>query len=221
MSRRRVLRRGAALAFPFLAGCNRLWSSDTRTSQDGTPKTTKRPTQRTPTPERTTDENSLRLVVEERYALGESHTLHDWTIAVASVSLDTTFRLDHDDSTYRMPDEEQLVVVTVEITNRTDSRKAWTDAPFALIVEDQLFEEQLGFEHPDFDEPVQMDDLAQIDHVRRYAPSGHPVEGGETVRSWVLFVLPRTLTQEQIEVGFDGDLDDEAGYPIRWVPKTG
>lgn len=223
MNRRSVLRRGSTLAFTFLAGCNGTQSSSSTTSPpNGTPSsTTERPTASTTTaPDQTGDEKTPNLVVEQRYPLGESHSVRDWTIAVTSVPLETTFQLDHDQGTFQMPEDEQLAVVTVQITNRTDSQKAWTDAPFVLIADAGLFYEQLGFDHPDFDEPVQMDDLTQIDHVRRYAPSGHPVEGGETDRSWVLFVLPRALDRKQIEVGFDGDFDDDVGYPIRWVPKT-
>lgn len=169
--------------------------------------------------DRTTDEETPHLVVEQQYELGESHQFGDWAIAVTSLTLDMTFRLDHDDATYRMPDGEQLAVVTVEVTNTAESRNAWTDSPFALIAGDRVFEERLGFDHPEFDDPVQMDDLVRIDHLRRYAPSGHPVESGETVQSWVLFVLPRSLTREGIQIGFDDDLDDDAGYPIRWVPE--
>ena len=205
----------------LLAGCNGTFSSGTtEVSPTGTPvPTTEQPTEATTTTaEQTTDETPS-LAVEERYGLGESHTIDEWSIAVTTVSLDTTFQLDSDDTTYRMPEGEQLAVVTVEVTNTEDSRKTWAGVPFAIIADGRLFDEQLGFDHPDFDGPVQMDDLVQIDHVRRYAPSGYPVEGGETVRSWMLFVLPRDLTCERIEIGFDDDLEDDAGYPIRWVPK--
>lgn len=215
MDRRAILRRASMLALPLLVGCSGTQSTDTATS---TPNGTTAPT--TTVPESTTDEETPHLVVEQEYDLGESHQFGDWTVAVTSVTLDTTFRTD-DDAPYRMPDGEQFAVVTVEVTNGTCSRKTWTDTPFVLVADDRLFVEQPGFEHPDFDEPVQMDDLTRVDHMRRYAPSGHPVEGDETVRSWLLFVFPRGLTREGIEVGFDGDLDDGRGYPIRWVPKKG
>lgn len=208
-----LLTSGVTLAVA-LAGCNGAINSDERstTTGDGATTTTKKTT--TETREKT---ETIRTVgqAETQYRLGTAHVHAGWKFAVVNFELTRQFQVN--DESYEMPDGKTLGIATIHVENQPSEKRGWSGVPLAVIFDGNIYEKQRGFNHPTFSDYVVMDELKGIGTARQYAPSAYPVEPGETVTTWELFVLPEDVTRDEISVGFGSSSDDEMTYPVRWI----
>lgn len=221
MNRREFL---AALgASTALAGCNGPWIDQRRStpSTNGpistaspSPSPTKSPT---PVPV-CVDEGDTRLPVGEWYEGAVFYDGGRFQVTVSALALTTTFRDGYTDQRYEMPDDEQLAVATVRVVNQNSRPETWAGSQFSFVVSPcTAFESQYAFDHPDFEQPVTISQLPQVDHARQHNREGYPLDPEERGRLWAVAVLPRDATRQDVEVGLE--LGDERGLPVRWVPE--
>lgn len=208
MHRRNVLRVSATTLAGALAGCNGIidWREQSPTED---PTTEVQPT---------TSATTTIGPAETRYSLGTAHDHAGWKFAVVDVELTDQFETD-DGETYEMPDGETLGIATITVENLESTKRGWSGVPLAMIYNGSAYQEQLGFHHPAFSNRVNMDELKRIEHSLQYSTSAYPVEPGETVTTWELFILPEVATRDEVSVGFDGTTESGTTYPIRWLPN--
>lgn len=178
-----------------------------------TTETTKT-TEATETPEETTTVGPA----ETQYDLGTTHVNTEWEFSVAEFEVTKQFQT-NDGESYEMPEGEKLGIATIEAENQGSVTRGWSGMLFAVIFKGRAYEKQRDFSHPAFSDGVVMDELKGIETARQYQTSAYPVDPGETVTTWELFVLPADATREQVTVGFDDGASDGLAYPIRWIPN--
>lgn len=151
-----------------------------------------------------------------QYEIGTSHTHEHWKLVPTNFKLTRRFRTD-DGESHNMPDDKKLGVVEVKVRNQTSEKQIWVGMPFAIIFARRIYENQQGFEHPNFDYPVTMDKLERVEHMRQFAPQAYPVSPNEIVTLWGLSIVPAETVREQVTIGFDGTPNKGAEYPVRWA----
>jgi len=115
-----------------------------------------------------------------------------------------------------VPGGSQLGIATVHVTNQSSKRSTWTVEPFAAIADGRAYEHLYRFDHPAFDSKVYMTDLKRIKTSRQWGTEAYPVDAGQTVTVWELFVLPADVTRDELSVGFNPNSNDGPPYPVRW-----
>lgn len=148
--------------------------------------------------------------------LGEATPDHTPTVRVSDITAATTF-----DDTYEkrrtvsMPDDEQLVFLSLSIANESESgvTGAYHNA-FELVLGETVYTATGGFPHPAYDGAADFDWLARNDDTQRLTAIDDPLEPGETREYWVGYVLPRRVDVGRLNVGF-GNLPS-AEYRYLW-----
>lgn len=212
MKRRNILALTGSL---LLAGCSNESPTDTQPRESATDTTTRTRTQESTASPTRMETDTPSLGVRHTYSFGEWHSTDKWNIAVQSLDLTTTFRVDDGESTYEMPDEKQLAIAPTAVENTTDIRRGWSVRSDFITNEPTVYESQMAFDHPEFENVVEIDELQQVDHKRQFLPEALPVDPGETARVWPVAVIPRSLSRQQIQVGMTNSPPD-LRYPIRW-----
>lgn len=219
MERRDVLRASGGTLAVALAGCIGEMNSGEPAATTADEATTDAHT--TTTAEETTEGRETTNTITTvgpggmQYDLGTAHVHAEWKFAVVDFELTKQFQTD--DESYEMSDEKKLGIATIEVENRASEKRGWSGVALAVIFDGSTHEKRRGFDHPAFSNFVTMDELKGIETARQYAPSASPVEPGETVTTWELFVLPTDATREAVSIGFDGAPDDDTPYPVRWT----
>jgi hypothetical protein len=223
MKRRDILQAGSVtLVFAF-AGCANNQEQNKTSEQSPTTGNSETTTVDGAIGESTTAETTAGTTTtvrpaEEEYELGEPYVYEQWKIAVTDLELMTAFQTD-DGGTYDAPDGTKLAITTVELTNQSSEGQTWAGMPFALVFKGRIYEDKRGFKHPQFSGHVAMNDLKSIEHARQYAPESYPVDSGESILLWALFLIPEDATLDRTSVGFDGEPNEGTAYPVRWVPN--
>lgn len=118
-----------------------------------------------------------------------------------------------------MPEGEQLAVATVKLENTSSTTRGWASGKFGFIHNrSRVFEPTKTFEHPKFRYGVDIVDLRDVEHQIQFQTAGLQVKSGETRRMWLVAVLPRETSRDDVRIGYDGD-DDGVLYPIRWTSR--
>lgn len=210
MKRRRVL---ALAGGALLAGCSAERPTGTPSREPST-ATAARTQESTGSPAPTETETPT-LDVRHRYSFGEWHSMDKWNVTVRTLDLPTTFRVDDGEAAYEMPADQQLALATAAVENTTESRRGWSGR-FGVITDDSaVYESQMAFDHPEFEDSVDVDDLQRVDHQRQFQPQALPVDPGETARVWAVAVIPRSLSRRRVHVGLETPPAD-VRYPVRW-----
>lgn len=140
---------------------------------------------------------------------------------MTAFDLTTKFQRDGLNAVYEVEDDRELGIVTLRVRNVRDTRETWSGWPIVAIANGRVFEDRLSFEHSSSENPIGLEELDGVDHVRRLYPEGYQVESGEAFRAWYLFVLPPAVTRQQVRIGLDDAPEDHVPYPVRWIPDDG
>lgn len=221
MRRRTVLGSVGSL---FLAGCNGLRPSAASSTRPDATTARSVAAERTTTADKpmtshqTTTTASPELGVETEYAFAERHAWNHWELTVTALDLTTTLRHGYHEETYELPDDEQLAVATVNVTNDGSHNRSWFAGRFAFVLGDQrVVEPVFDIEYPEDDTPIVV--LPRVEHARQYETAGLPVGYEETEQLWLVSTFPRTVRRDEVGIGFDSSEFDEKRYEIRWVPE--
>lgn len=226
MKRRVLLAAASTLVFGGCTALNRTDPPSDPTTHSSSPTdSTTEPTTTSDRTESATTQTELNHSTttlpqaKTRYRFGTWHEGTAWRWTIVSLDLSTTFQMDTRDETIRMPEDEQLGVATVKLENTSSTTRGWVSGKFGFIRNrSQVFEPTRAFEHPKFNYEVDIAELREVEHQTQFQTQGLQVKSGETRRMWLVTVLPRETSREDIQIGYDGNSDDEVRYPIRWTP---
>lgn len=231
MNRRKYLAASATLL--GTAGClsGRLDDEET-TTKTTTESPTPLSTGKTSTTSKTTaldsnDEPTVRTTttpeteVETVLSFGEWYTSsRDWGITVRDFVFTTEFYESFPQSDnsgwHEMPDDEQLLFVSLQFKNLEQEERhepSAFDPVFAAFVDGTNYESTGSFSHPDYSKNVDMDWLDLKLPGNRIGGT-ETVASGEVIDKWTGHILPRTVSESEISIGFSGFYSD--GYSIHW-----
>lgn len=158
------------------------------------------------------------------YEVGQWHTVTSgtkdgWLLTASSVELTRTFHHEKAGETYRMPDDEQLAVVTSKVGNPTSETDTWESGEeFVVIPPDGAGRAPVSsLDHPEG--PFRVANLERVGHSGQYTPEGYVIESGRIRRLWWVTVVPRDLERSSLQVGFDSPGDPEV-YDVRWLSQN-
>jgi hypothetical protein len=218
MKRRKILA-GVGTAFG-LAGCssNSTTANNRRTSSTTAPEPT---TETTDDGRTSTTTGSPELVVEKTLAFEDWYSWTDWTFTVTDLTLTNEYQLEDEAETRQMPEGQQLAITTLDI--RTDVEyDGWAgDGGIAFIIDQ---ERALVTSETEFPDPLpghtNLHELQRVEHFRQYRTEGYSISDDETGTVWYLTVVDSSVALSDVEIGFDGDFNDQKRYPIRWDPDA-
>ena len=164
------------------------------------------------------DESPTETVTPSTTVLAFGETAPDTSPAITVTDIEaTTIFYDTYQKKQRvwMPDDEQLVLLSVSLTNQseTDVARNYTNA-FELVDGEAEYTSTGGFPHPAYDGAVDFDWLERKEDTERLGVIEDPLEPGETRSYWVGYVTPRHVDVNALAVGF-GSLP-EAEYRYLW-----
>lgn len=117
-----------------------------------------------------------------------------------------------------MPDDEQLLVVTVRVRNVGDVTDEYGTHWFVALVGGTPYSERLSISNEKAGWSVPRDDIKQVEHSRQWMASGYPIEPGETVTAWSAFQIPRAATRQEFAIVYNWNRESSGPYPVRWIP---
>lgn len=218
LSRRTVLRRGSTVFTLVLAGCSSTVEDDSSDRSGTVSVSTVKLTTTSSTEPRETRPATITGKTKQ-YTIGQWHTDRkgDWRTTVERAELLTSFETD-EGKTYQMPTDEQLLVASISLENSSTSAQTYAGGLFDALVRGSVYEDTAWFSHPSRDSAVQIDELANVGKVTRYYSEGRSIGPGEEIQTWLVFVLPRNVSRQDIEIRYKGSEDDSS--PARWRLDT-
>ena len=213
MNRRRFL----AVTSPFLAGCTGASnSSETRTS--GPTETEAAPSSPEPTTHSSSGEPTVRpttteppVNAEEVYSFGEWVSYEYWALRIEGFDLQTEFEdvfgLSEPEGVQKMPDDEQLLIGHISWKNIGQEAYPPTSMTpfFAAIANGERYPSTGSFEHPNYDETVDIDWIAQSTKKRRVDTGTKKIPSGVVIPRWFGAIVPRSVEREDTAIGYDSD----------------
>lgn len=218
---RRTFLLGAATALSTtLGGCAEgIVSPDdatTRSRSPGDPAATPPPSDPAPPttsrPETTTEPTPI-PPPETQLSLDEWYEHAGVGYTVTSIECLTEFEDEATGNARSLPDDERLVIVETKVHNvGAGSDFHYADAPFAVSADGRAYDDVPTVRS------FPIDQLPQVDHMARYRAEGRRIEFDETLRSWVVSIVPRSRSCGEVSVVFEVDDDDdgESDYPAEW-----
>lgn len=147
----------------------------------------------------------------KRYTIGQWHTdrENDWRTAVESAELLTSLESD-DGEMHKMPDGEQLLIATISLENTSTSTQTYAGGLFDALVRGSVYEDTSAIQLPGYNSAVKIDELAKVGSVTRYYAEGRSIAPEEEIQTWLVFVLPRNVSRQDIEIRYEGSEDDSS-----------
>lgn len=133
-----------------------------------------------------------------------------------SVEITETYKLDGEQKQREVPDGEQLVIVTIQITNIGSDRDTWWfDSGFELVGPGCR---TMGWiwDIPGSIEPIHY--IQRIEHTDQVNPQvGYKLDPGETGTMWYTALTADTISRSQIEIESAFSDSDKS---VHWVPAS-
>lgn len=148
---------------------------------------------------------------DTQLSLDDWYEHEDVRYTVTSIECLTEFKDEETGNTHSMPEDKLLVVVETKLHNTGELFQYGHPAPFVVAADGRGYEEvpRVG--------SYWIDEMAEVEHMYRYNAEGHPIAYDETVRSWVVSILPRRHSCEDISVVFEAEDEGELVYPVEWT----
>lgn len=229
-SRRKALQIGGTAMFSFIAGCSRAGTTtenkpitETDNCHLESPKSPNAATSELGSSRRDTSTSTFESVTtkpEEQLSIGEWHTDSKISYSVTGLELLRTVKT-FDGATYSLPENKQLVIITIGLRNLDTKIRTLLAHTFVCIIESKVFPERHEIYIPEREEEVDTGSLHQAretGYPGQWTAEGLAIDPEATAETFAVFVVPSSTARQAIQIGFDPG-SPGGPYPVRWRPQ--